>query len=704
MTAQRIALLGAGYISTWHAKAIKTIPNLILQTVCDQSSSHANQLAEQFGIKQIYNSVSEMARDTSVDSVHVLLPPDLHFPYAKELLLAGKNVFLEKPMGVSFEECQELTDIAKDQNLRVGVGHNFLFHPRYEQLRSDLKAGKLGWVDRIEIHWHKELPQLRHGPFGIWMLREPGNIVLETGAHLFAYLLDLFGAPISTEVIHGLTRQLPSGVVIPQQWSMHCHYEKLHAILIMSANPGFAEHSIHVRGSLGSATADLENNTYVLRRHTPFMDDIDRYARSRNEGKELARQGFAGIRNYVLSKFSKRIPGSVYGLSIAKAIESFYNSSNDSRTSGEFGCSVISQCVNTIRLSRIDLTKKTIPPQAATSIKHPAATILVLGSTGFIGQSLCRTLMAQGHSIRVLVRDALKLPEDIRNSSIEIVKGDLQNRKDLINSLNGIEHVYHLARPMVKTWDDFQKQEIDVTMEIAKACVNAKVKRLYYTGTIDSLYAGGKAGVIREDTPLDPNIANRNLYARAKAISETQLLAMQRKEGLPVIIVRPGIVIGRGGSPFHWGIGMWHFGSVCQVWGNGENKLPLVLVDDVSIGLTKLMNPNVMPGQILQLVGDPCLNAREYLDELEKHASIKLQRQYVLPWRFYLNDMGKWIVKTLVRHPERRLPSYFDWESRTQKAFFDCSETKRILDWQPTSDRNSIIQDGIVAAIEEFRR
>ena len=111
------------------------------------------------------------------------------------------------------------------------------------------------------------------------------------------------------------------------------------------------------------------------------------------------------------------------------------------------------------------------------------------------------------------------------------------------------------------------------------------MKRLIYTSTIDSYYAGARAGTITEDTPLDPRIERRNLYARAKAASERHLLKMHRERGLPVVIVRPGIVIGRGRQPHALGyrdvvarIGLPDLGS-------GRNPLPLVLVEDVARGL-----------------------------------------------------------------------------------------------------------------------
>jgi len=71
---------------------------------------------------------------------------------------------------------------------------------------------------------------------------------------------------------------------------------------------------------------------------------------------------------------------------------------------------------------------------------------------------------------------------------------------------------------------------------------------------------------------------------------------MHREHGLPLVIVRPGIVIGRGGSPFHWGVGMWWNDAVCQIWGAGTNKLALVLVEDVAAGLIAAMETPGLTG------------------------------------------------------------------------------------------------------------
>ena len=249
---------------------------------------------------------------------------------------------------------------------------------------------------------------------------------------------------------------------------------------------------------------------------------------------------------------------------------------------------------------------------------------------------------------------------------------------------------------------DYQRFEIAATERVAEVALEANIKRFIYTGTIDSYYAGARAGFITEATPLDPGIERRNLYARAKAASEVLLMRMYKEQGLPLVIVRPGVVIGRGGSPYHWGVGMWRHDGVCEVWGEGRNPLALALVEDVAAGLILTMTTQNIEGRSFNLVGDATLTAREYLDELDRAAGIRIEGHYTPIVHFYRDDLLKWIVKMLVRHPERRVPSWRDWEGRTQKARFDCTAAKTVLGWRPCADRTELIRRGIDEPVKEF--
>jgi len=145
---------------------------------------------------------------------------------------------------------------------------------------------------------------------------------------------------------------------------------------------------------------------------------------------------------------------------------------------------------------------------------------------------------------------------------------------------------------------------------------------------------------------------------------------------------------------------MWQHGSVCKVWGKGDNKLPLVLVEDVARGILSAVDaPDSIHGESFNLVGGPLLSANEYLDELERIAGFKVQRHHPPIASFHAEAMFKWVVKMAVKHPDRTMPAYRDWASRTQMAVFDCSKARRVLGWQPEADRARVIAAGIEAAL-----
>jgi nucleoside-diphosphate-sugar epimerase len=367
-------------------------------------------------------------------------------------------------------------------------------------------------------------------------------------------------------------------------------------------------------------------------------------------------------------------------------------------------------CIEIGRKAAVETTQSTPRTSIVSSIPNPVAQetrahpeILVLGATGFIGQELARQLIARDIPIRVLVRNPGRLPPDLQCGKVQVTVGDLSRDTDIRVAIDGIRVVYHLARPHVTTWEEYAEHDVEATRRVAEACLAAKVNRLIYTGTIDSYYAGAKAGIITENTPLDPHIGWRNYYAQAKALSEQILMSLYRERGLPVVIFRPGVVIGQGSSPLHWGVGMWSWNSVCQVWGKGRNPLPLVLVEDVAQALVTALNRPGIEGESFNLVANSGLSALDYLQALEECTGSKFQRILTPPWKFYLADVLKWMVKRAIRHPDQRKPSYRDWESRTQRAHYDCSKARKLLNWNPTDLQIEIVRRGIqLPALEQL--
>jgi nucleoside-diphosphate-sugar epimerase/predicted dehydrogenase len=701
-----VGFLGAGFISDWHAGALRTVPGIRLAAACDRDEGRARALAARYGVDRVYTSLGEMLAGPRLDVIHVLLPPDVHARAAGEIIDSGVNVLLEKPMVTRAEEAEDLIARARAKGVTIGVGHNFLFAPVYKRLREDLRAGKLGRPGEITITWNKALPPLQSGPYDLWMLREPGNILLEIGSHSVAHLLDLTGPLEIASALASNPLDLPGGVRFYRRWRIEAGGGPVGVSLHFSFAPGFAEHAIHVRGSLASATVDFDRNVYVLHRHTPYGMDLDRYHMSVSEASSLARQARGTLGRVALSKLT-RSAGGPYGQSIARALQSFYAGlarpgTPDDRLSPELGRDVVRTCGEIVRKAGIAAAVAApIPSPTPPAVAGTSPEILVLGATGFIGQELTRQLLDRGHAVRVLVRNASRLPEDLRDR-VEVSIGDLSRGDGLAAALEGSRVVYHLARPHVKTWEEFAEHEVAATRRVAEACLAAGVGRLIYTGTIDSYYGGAKAGTITEDTPLDPHIGWRNHYARAKALSERALIDLHRRKRLPVVIFRPGIVIGRGSSPLHWGVGMWSWDAVCQLWGRGQTPLPLVLVEDVAAALVTAMDAPGIEGETFNLIADSGITAQEYLGALERSTRVEFHKIPTSPWKFYLVDVLKWMVKRAIRHPDRRRPSLRDWETRTQQARYDCSKARKLLNWNPTDAPAEVIRRGIEEPAREL--
>jgi len=228
------------------------------------------------------------------------------------------------------------------------------------------------------------------------------------------------------------------------------------------------------------------------------------------------------------------------------------------------------------------------------------------------------------------------------------------------------------------------------------------VQGFYYTSSIAIYYAGSDAGIITEDTPPHSGIARSNLYARSKVENERHLLELHRTRGLPVVLFRPGIVIGHGGNPMHPGVANFPYPSVSRLWGDGRNALPIVLVDDCADAMVRALGRADAHGLSFNLVGEPCLTAHDYLDELERSSGLKVRRVPTSSLRYFAEEVAKYTVKMLGRDPNCRRPSYAEWSGRTCRAPFDTSRAKEVLGWTPAASRDVIVQHGIVVPVREY--
>lgn len=692
MNEVRIGIIGAGYISSWHADAIRATPGAKLTAICDTSFGAAQSLASVYGVRP-FGSIEELMASGVCDAVHVLTPPSSHRDMALTCMRGGLHVLVEKPVSTSCDEAMEMAALAQDRKLVLGASHNFLGLESYAKLQSLLRAGDLGRVSKLEVNWCFPLAPLRSGPFGIWLLRKPENLLLEIGPHLYAFVVDLLGEP---EILHlelGQPVELSGGGVRHQSWRVLARVKQVDVTINVSLAEIMEDRTVRVWGSSAVAILDYGSDTLIVDKANTADIVVNPLMRQ----VSFARQHLSvGIRNAGRQLFSLN-QKSPYGMSFRSTVGAFVSSIRgkqqlDRRFSFESAVCVMRAIETTVK--KMGPSIPVTPPIG----KKLVPTVMVIGGSGFIGRNLVRALVKEGHDVRVVSRGRNGPFDDIADH-VETTAVSLDDKPALVEAMRGIDVVFNLAKSTDKSWEAALQNDVGTSVRIAEAAIEAKVRRFIYTGTIASFDMSDPSTVITDHVSFKEDMTDRNIYARSKAECEKQLMKLYKNAGLPLSIARPGIVIGHGGPLQHWGIGRWHGAGAVRIWGHGGNIIPLVLADDVSDGLIKIMNSGEAVGKTFNLVGEPLFSARGYFDAIHKSMGAKIQVSSSSLWALWFSDFAKYCLKRYVlRKKDASRASLVDWKSRAHFSRFDNAHTKQALNWHPESDRDAFIQKGIVQA------
>ena len=123
-----ISLIGLGYIGKIHLRLLKENPNWKLVGVYDIDTQLTRNLAEQYGVKA-FNSLAEALEHSQ--AVDIATPSSTHFEIAKECIVKGKHVFIEKPVTSDLKEAKQLENLIKEAGVICQVGHVERFNPAF---------------------------------------------------------------------------------------------------------------------------------------------------------------------------------------------------------------------------------------------------------------------------------------------------------------------------------------------------------------------------------------------------------------------------------------------------------------------------------------------------------------------------------------------------------------------------------------------
>jgi len=318
--------------------------------------------------------------------------------------------------------------------------------------------------------------------------------------------------------------------------------------------------------------------------------------------------------------------------------------------------------------------------------------VVVIGGAGFIGGYVTARLRASGAAVTVVSRSAGRRRGD--DPGVVYRDGDVTDAARMSELVAGASAVYDLSMGGGATWEAVERLAVGGARNVARACLEHGVRRLVYVSSVSALNLGGK-GTIDEKTPNDGNSPSRGLYSRGKSMAERALLEMHAAEALPVVILRPGVVLGRGGQLIHGAFGEQASDTCVLGWGPGTYPLPCVLADDVAGALVAAGTAPGVDGLTFNLAGDVRPTAAELVAEVRRRSKRNFR---FFPRRvagLQGGELLRWGVKRLANKPGNVLQPGGDVKSMTMSAQLDCSLARRLLGWEPCADRDEFFRQAI---------
>lgn len=185
----RIAVAGCGH---WGKNLVRTFGSLgALTAISDPDPDTAKQVSGTASVPAM--AFEDILRDAAIDAVVIAAPAATHHSLAREALLAGKHVFVEKPLALEVEGAVDLCDLAMSQDRILMVGHLLQYHPAFVRLKELVEGGRLG-----------RLRYLYSNRLNLGRFRREENILWSFAPHDISMILSLIGdEPESVTAVGG---------------------------------------------------------------------------------------------------------------------------------------------------------------------------------------------------------------------------------------------------------------------------------------------------------------------------------------------------------------------------------------------------------------------------------------------------------------------------------------------------------------------
>jgi predicted dehydrogenase len=150
-----VGVIGYGYWGPNVARNFHATPGVKLTSISDLSEKRLAVAQLQYPFIKGLKDPQQLINSNDVDAVAIVTPVFAHYELARDALLAGKHIFVEKPFTTTSAQARELIDIAAKKNLKIMVDHTFLFTGAVRKIKQVIDSGELGrllFYDSVRVN------------------------------------------------------------------------------------------------------------------------------------------------------------------------------------------------------------------------------------------------------------------------------------------------------------------------------------------------------------------------------------------------------------------------------------------------------------------------------------------------------------------------------------------------------------------------
>lgn len=185
-----VGIIGCGNISEAYLKLAPLFKGIDVKVVADINMAAAEARAKQFNIKA--QTVKDMLKNKDIDIVVNLTVPAVHYKVSKQILDAGKHVYSEKPLTLSYKDALTLQKYATKKKLHVGSAPDTFLGGSHQQARKSIDDGMIGKIVSGTCHFMGPGMEMWH-PNPDFFFNPGGGPVLDMGPYYITNLINLIG-------------------------------------------------------------------------------------------------------------------------------------------------------------------------------------------------------------------------------------------------------------------------------------------------------------------------------------------------------------------------------------------------------------------------------------------------------------------------------------------------------------------------------